>query len=671
MPADDPLTPLRAPLTLRDVTLPNRAMMSALTLQYGHDGLITDRHAAFYRERADGGVGLLLTEQLSATPISDGPFASPIAAYDPRQAEGYARVLRALDGRPTRFFAQLFAGGAAGASQVGIDRWAPRRAPSRIGVPGGETPLPLTVGEIEAIAEDFARSARIAVDAGVHGIELHGAHGWLIGQFLSPFYNRRADDYGGDVAGRCRFATLLGAAVREQIGARVPLGLSLTYDELIGAAGITPEDTLRQLDTLVTSGIFDFFDLSIGGPHSTWHTIASMAIDEGYPLPFAARARAAVGDRAAILVSGRVLDPTMAAAAVAAGHADVVALSRAQIADPRLMTPGDDPQRVRTRCVGANVCVGRALGGNPVSCVVNPVAGREQRWGGPLPRAAEPRTIAVVGAGPAGLRVAATAAVRGHRVVVHERASAPGGHLRGLSRLPTREPWRWAIDDLVAAIERHGGEIRLGAAIGPDDLERLEADALVLATGATWATDGARFGCPDRAGIPGAERIARLGLERAIERACDDPRALGRRVVIVDESGSYAPLGLAERLAGHGVRVDLVTPGPRVAAAAATELEVEPWLGRVAGLGIALRPWTDVERVAADGRVRLRDALGSEPTVLDDVETLVLAVRRDPEDALVAAAAARGIAVHAVGDVVSPRPTDAVIHDAEDLARRL
>lgn len=670
MDVPDPVAALREPLRLREVTLPNRAMVSALTLQYGRDGVMTERHAAFYRERADGGAGLLLTEQLSATPISDGPFSSPIAAYDPRQAAGYERVLRALDGRPTRFFAQLFAGGAAGASQVGIDRWAPLRAPSRIGVPGGETPLPLTVAEIEVIAEDFARSARIAVDAGVHGIELHGAHGWLIGQFLSPFYNRREDDYGGDVAGRCRFALTLGRAVRAELGDRVPLGLSLTYDELIGDVGITPDDTLRQLDELVAGDVYDFFDLSIGGPHSTWHTIASMAIDEGYPLAFAARAKAAVGSRAAILASGRVLDPAAAAAAVAAGQVDVVAMSRAQIADPRLMTPGDEPGRVRTRCVGANVCVGRALGGHPVSCVVNPAVGREREWGGRVPSAAHPRAIAVIGAGPAGLRVAATAAVRGHRVVVHERASRAGGHLRQLAGLPTRGAWQAAIDDLVTTIRRHGGELRLGTEIGPDDLDRFEADALVLATGAPWADDGSRFGRPDRDAIPGIERIARVGLDEAIERTAVDGRALGRRVVIVDESGAYAPLGLAERLAAHGARVELVTPAPAVGAVATTELELEPWLARVAGRGIELRTLTDIERVDV-GRVWLRDALAAAPTVLEDVDTLVLALRRVPADALLDAAEERGLELHAVGDVVSPRPTDAVIHDAEALARRL
>jgi 2,4-dienoyl-CoA reductase-like NADH-dependent reductase (Old Yellow Enzyme family) len=667
----DPLAALRAPLRLRGTTLPNRTMMSALTLQYGRDGLITDRHAAFYRERADGGVGLLLSEQLSATPISDGPFSSPIAAYDPRQAAGYEQVLAALDGRPTRFFAQLFAGGAAGASQVGIDRWRALRAPSTIGVPGGETPSPLTPDEIEAIADDFARSAGIAADAGVHGIELHGAHGWLIGQFLSPFYNRREDVYGGDVEGRCRVARLIGRAVRERIGDELPLGISLTYDELIGDAGITPEDTLAQLEVLAETGIFDFFDLSIGASHSTWHTIASMAVDEGYPLPFAARAKATVGDRAAILVSGRILDPAMAASAVAGGRADVVALSRAQIADPRLLTPGDDGGRVRTRCVGANVCVGRALGGHPVSCVVNPVAGREREWGGPVPVAAEPRTIAIVGGGPAGLRVAATAARRGHVVTLYERDATVGGHLRGLAQLPTRGPWQWAIDDLVVAIEQQGGALRLGRDVTVDELDRLGADALVLATGSSWATDGDRFGRPDRDAIPGVERIVRLGLDQAIDRVAADPGRLGTRVMILDESGGYASLGLAERLAGHGVDVELVTPGPQVGAEAGTLLELPPWIDRISGRGVALRSRTDVEQVEAGGRVVLRDAVSGALERRDGVSSLVLALRRVPNDSLLRAAEARGIPVHAVGDVVSPRPTDAVIHEAEALARSL
>ena len=157
------------------------------------------------------------------------------------------------------------------ASTAGLDGWGPVRAPSRVGFPGGETPLPLAASEIDTIVGDFARSARLLQQAGVQGVEVHGSHGWLVGQFLSPFYNRREDAYGGDLAGRCRLALEIGRAIRAAVGPGYPVGLTLTYDELIGAAGITPDDTLAQLEILSSAGVFDFFDLSIGSSTRASH----------------------------------------------------------------------------------------------------------------------------------------------------------------------------------------------------------------------------------------------------------------------------------------------------------------------------------------------------------------------------------------------------------------
>ncbi len=147
--------------------------------------------------------------------------------------------------------------------------WAPVRGPSRIGEPGGEEPLPLSAEELAAIAADYARSAAHVKAGGLDGVEIHGAHGWLVGQFLSPFYNRREDSYGGSVENRCRFALEVGAAMRAEVGPEFPLGIALTYDEMIGADGITDDDTLAQLEVFLAAGIFDFFDFSIGSPHAS------------------------------------------------------------------------------------------------------------------------------------------------------------------------------------------------------------------------------------------------------------------------------------------------------------------------------------------------------------------------------------------------------------------
>jgi 2,4-dienoyl-CoA reductase-like NADH-dependent reductase (Old Yellow Enzyme family)/thioredoxin reductase len=671
-PSARELAALWQPLELRAATLPNRVMCSATTLQYGSRGALGDRHLAFYRERALGGVGLLFTEQLSASAISETAFPNAIAAYEANNVRKLEEITTALAEYPTRLFAQLVAGGGKGSSTRGLDGWGPVRAPSRVPAPGGETPQPLEAEEIRQLIDDFSRAARNLQDAGVHGVEVHGAHGWLIGQFLSPFYNRRDDEYGGSLEARCRLPLEIGAAIRRDVGDDFPVGLALTYDEGIGGAGITLKETLGQLDVLADAAIFDFFDLSIGASHSGHLTISSMSVPENYAFAAAASAKRAVRDRAAVFVAGRVVDLRVAARAVGAGDTDVVAMTRAHLADPHLIRKAREGRtNETTRCVGANICVGRALRGAEVACVVNPATGREERWGsGSLVPVDVPRRIAVIGAGPAGLRVAATSAVRGHEVFVYERESEPGGHLREIAWLPTRESWSRAVEDLVAAIDRSGGRLETRSELGLDDALALSADAFVVSTGATWDESGASARRPDRAEIPGLGSSFALGLGDALERARVAPRSFGQRVVILDETGAYAPLGLAEVLAGAGSRVHVVTPAPTIGAETALELELPHLMPRLRRLEVELLTWHDIDSV--DGRrVVLEDVWGGARASIEDVDTIVLARQRRPRQALYDELRNAGREASLVGDARAPRTTLAVIHEAEALARAL
>jgi len=627
-------------------------MCTATTLQYGQEGLISDRHLAFYRERARGGAGLLFTEQLAASPLSDTAFPRSIPAYDERQVERYRAVAATLEPYETRFFAQLVAGGAKGDSTGGLEGWGPLRGPSRVPAPDGEPPLPLDEADLARLVADHARSAAFVKAGGLDGVEVHGAHGWLVGQFLSPFYNRRDDGYGGPVENRCRLALELGRAIRSEVGEEFPVGIALTYDEAIGEAGITPEDTERQLEVLASAGVYDFFDLSIGAPHSGHLTISPMNVAEGYALPFGARAKRVVGDRAAVFVAGRVVSLAMAARAVSDGAADVVGMTRAHLADPEIVRKAREGRAAETiRCIGANVCVGRALRGAEVACVVNPVTGREAHWGdGTLEQAPSPKRVVVVGAGPAGLRAAATAAARGHSVTVHEREAEPGGHLRDLAWLPTRSAWLHAVEDLVGALERHGGELRLSSEPGAESLVALEPDVVLVASGAAWDASGRSSRRPGRAGLP----VAAVDLGAALERCREDAHALGRRVLILDEVGTYAPLGLAEALAEAGVEVELATPAASVGWRAAEQLELPHVLPRLRGLAVRLTPAFDVDSIESR-----------------TVDTVVVATERVPRNELLTPLESVIPDVRAIGDARAPRATIAVIYEAEEVARAL
>jgi 2,4-dienoyl-CoA reductase-like NADH-dependent reductase (Old Yellow Enzyme family) len=699
------LFPLFQPLPLAGTELPNRVMTSAMTLQYGVDGFISDRHLAVYEERARGGVGLMFSEQLTASPLSPSPFPSEIRAYDEGQVERFAALAERLAPYESRFFAQLFCGGVSGSSTAGLAGWSPVRGPSNVGAPGGETPLPLGVGEIDALVADFARSARHVKEGGLDGVEIHGAHGWLVGQFLSPFYNRREDEYGGPVENRCRFGLEVGRAIRAEVGPDFPLGIALTYDEMIGAQGIHEDDTLAQLEVFLADGVFDFFDFSVGAPHSVHFTIAPMAVPEGVSLDFAKRARDLVAGRAAVFAAGRVVDPRMAATAVRDGAVDVVAMSRAQLADPHLVRKAREgrPEQIR-RCVGANVCVGRAKAGEPVACVLSPSTGRElEGWprdpaasptpsasaapaspGDPL-RSASPgrRRVLVVGAGPAGLRAGAVLAARGHEATVYERRDRPGGHLADLATLPTRGGWGRAVEDLLAELARAGAALRLGTEVDADLVSRESPDLVLLATGAEWESTGATALVPT--GIAGAvepsSRIAGaslhtdadpagprlLPLDAAIEAARVDPSRLGASVLIADDTGTYAPLGLAEALASAGANVRFVTARNEIGSEPAFHLELPHLMPRLRALGVDLATGRAVTAVDGDAVV-VDDLWGGPAERLAGVDTVVLALRRRSRDGLAAELAATGIELQIIGDALAPRPTAAAIEEAERVA---
>ncbi|MGV1047267.1 MAG: NAD(P)-binding protein [Solirubrobacterales bacterium] len=666
------LAALFEPLEIAGVTVPNRLMTSAMTLQYGEDSLISDRHLAFYRERAEGGIGLMFSEQLTASPLSPSPFETEVAAYDERQVERFAALAAALEAYPTRFFAQLFGGGVVASSSRGIDVWRPVRGPSAVAAPGGEQALPLSAGEIAQIVADFAGSAVNVEAGGLDGLEVHGSHGWLVGQFLSPFYNRREDRYGGSVENRCRLAIEIGAAIRAAVGADFPVGLTLSYDELIGPAGITEEETLEQLEVLLAAGVYDFYDLSIGSSHSEHHTIASMAVKEGYALDFSSRAKALVGDRAAIFVAGRVTDPRLAARAVRDGATDMIAMSRAHLADPHLARKTREGKLGELRhCVGATVCVGRSLQGQPTTCVLTPATGRELGgWPhGGYERVEPGRALSVMvaGAGPAGLRAGAMAAARGHRVTVFESREEAGGHLADIAWLPTRDGWRTAIEEMVAELRRHGAELRLGAEVGADTVAAEAPDVLLVATGSAWDRSGASVLRPGRDGIEVADGGRILDLGTALRQAREDPGALGPKVVVFDETGIYAPLGLAEALAQAGAEVEVVTPLGEVASDAFGRLDMLHLLPRLRALGVELTVETEIESIRGE-ELRLAGIYGGWAGSRAGVATVVVATHRLPLASLARLTAPR---VSLVGDALLPRRPEAVIEEAERLALAL
>ncbi len=663
------------PLEIGSTRVKNRIMMTAQTTLYGKDNILSDRHIEFFRERAKGGAALFITEQQAGHRTAKGSFVNGCTAWEKRAIPQYAKLADAVHEHGARQFIQLFGCGVHDKGTTIMDEWHPLWGVSKLpSIVHHEIPMVMEQEHIDDIVREFGEAALNVKVAGCDGVELHAAHSYLLGQFLSPVYNDRTDRYGGSVHKRCQILLEIGESVRAQVGDGFTVGVRLSFDEFLGEAGITPDQAEEQLEILSTSGLFDFFNISGGGYYTLHHAVAPMDVKNGFMLPFAKRAKAVVGNRAKVFTVGRIIDLHQAEQAIAEGTTDMVAMTRAQMAEPHLVKKTrEGRQKEIRRCMGANECVARLFDNRPVTCAVNPSVGREARWGSDTLQPVAPeeaKHILVVGGGIAGMKTAAVAGSRGHRVTLLEREERLGGHLNLLLSLPTRKEWDIAIDNLVRAMEVAGVEVRLGAEATPEVIEREQPDAVVVATGARWDCDGRSEFRPGQARLAGTEQENVIDVGTATERALADAGALGQRVVILEETGFYLPLGLAEILADGGAHVEVVTPRAMVGEDVMRTLDLPFVMPRLEQAGVVCSAHTNVDKIEGD-TVHVRSVWGGRPRLIEGVDTVVISMLRSPNDALYRALEGRVAALHRVGDVVAPRRPVQLMYEGEELGRAL
>lgn len=672
-PPDARFPHVTEPLQLAHATLRNRIVMPSHTLLYGEQRILSDRHIAYYRERALGGVGMIIAEGGSVHPSASGAFRHSISAIDKRCIPQYERLADTLHGLDTVAMVQLFHIGVHMRGYYDHDNWSPLWGPSRVPSPRDqEIPLAMEQSHIDELVAGHAEAALNLKLAGIDGVELHAAHSYLLGQFLSPAYNKRTDRYGGSPARRAQIVLECAQAVREAVGPDFIVGMRISYDEWLGEKGITPEDSEEILDFLAGhEGLFDLFNISGGGYHSMFKAVAPMPMAEGHMAPFGAAAKRVVGDRAKVMMVGRITNLGLAEQLLVDGTTDLVGMTRSHLSDPAIVAKslaGHEEDVVQ--CVGANHCF--LAGDQRITCMMNPVMGREQRWGTGTLRMVAPadvRHVVVVGGGPAGMKAAGLAAQRGHRVTLLEATGELGGHVALLRKMPTRDGWQRAIDNLVRPLEREGVDVRMNTRATASDVQALRPDVVVVATGSTWDRDGFTTLRPDRPGIPGAEQEHVLDLGTACERALVDPRSLGERVLIADETGMYLPVGLTELLADAGVSVELLTPNESVGADLGRTSDAPYVFPRLVEKGVRLSPQHSIERI--DGHeVAIRKQWHADAEARS-FDTVVLSMLRTPRQELYFALTAAGIEAIRLGDAIAPRTTAAAIYEGEELGRAL
>jgi len=611
-------------------------------------GAVTQRYIDYCAARAEGGAGLIMLESMYVHPAGMG-HRYQLGLHDDELVPGCRRLVEACHRHGALVGAEIYFAGRETSSPVTLTQPVAPSAVPCTAIAGGETPRILTVREIRDLVELFAAAAVRAVASGFDVIEIHGAHGYLIGQFLSPFSNRREDEYGGDFERRLRFPLEVIRAMRAAGGTDVPLLYRISADEHV-EGGLTVADACRIAPHLEAAGI-DLIDVSAGIYESAPWIVQPMEMPQGCLASLAAAIRPGV--KIPVSVAGRISDPQVAESILTDGTADFVTVGRALHADadwPRKSREGRAQEICY--CIACLKCSDLLGQNEPVLCLANTQTARERQYA--IRPAAHRESIVVVGAGPAGLEVARVLALRGHAVTVLERESEPGGQLLLNRHIPGRSDFAALAGYLAGAAGRSGASLQYGVDADEKLVLQLHPHAVVVATGAT----------PGMPRIPGMEDAPVVDAFSVLRKRSGELR---RALVI---GGGMLGVGIAHALAERGGEVIVVEPGNDLC----TELGMRPRWQTVANLrarkNVTIHLGTSVEALGND-RALLRHA--GQDVELRGLDLIVPARPMVPQMNLaeILKAVPGGPAVFDIGDCVVPRTAFEAIHDAAALGHRL
>ena len=672
--------PLLQPFKLKHLTLKNRLMMSSHEPSYSEDGMPKDRYRLYHLERAKGGLALTMTAGSAVVSRDSPPVFGNLLAYSDEIVPWLRKLTDDCHEHGCAVMIQLTHLGRR-ATWDGGD-WLPTLSAGPFREPAHKAfPKVAEDWDIDRIITDFADATDRMQAAGLDGVEIE-CYGHLLDQFLSPLTNTQPAPWGGDFPNRMRFAQEVLAACRARVGPDFIIGLRYVADEET-PGGLPPEDGVAFARHLRDAGLIDFINVIRGRIH-TDAALADVIPVQGMRaaphLDFAGRVRGEVG--LPTFHAAKIADVATARHAVATGQLDMVGMTRAHIADPHIVAKLSAGREHDIRpCVGATYCLGRIYYGKAALCIHNAATGREATMPHEIPRAATPKRVTVVGAGPAGLEAARVAAERGHAVTVLEAADAPGGQVRLSARTALRKDMIGIIDWRMAQCTARGVTFRFNTFAEARDVMETDPEVVVIATG----------------GLP-REQTLETGNDLAVtpwDILSDDVKP-GETVLIHDETGDYTALQAAEKLVDAGADVEIVTPY----AAASTDVSgitLVPFMRKLQARDVRFTVTWRVTGLRRDGN-RLRAVLGSDYSPAEHrervVDQVVVSHGTTPLDdlyfelkpasanlgamdyeALLAGRpqpvkdGAEGFQLFRIGDAVSSRNTHAAIFDALRLVK--
>ncbi len=649
---------LFTPHEIRGLEIRNRIFSTAHQTILAENGAPGEKMAAYHEARARGGAGLIIIE--SSRPYSDDVSASYyIDSSTDDCIPGYKLVADKVHKHGCKVFGQINHGGRIAYVHNGMHM-----------VPNGPSLVPdhrfhsmprvMSTDYIQNLVQAFAQAARRMAEADLDGVELVASHGMLMAQFLNPLTNHRSDQYGGSEENRFRFISECIAETRRLIGPEKIIGLRISADEH-EPDGIDAPAWLKICKRLNEEVELDFIDVTVGsmmGPGGSVHVVPPMQIEHAYTAPKAGQIKA-VMDKT-IMVAGRINQPQLAEQVLAAGQAHMCGMTRAMISDPEMSNKARAGKLDDIRaCIGCNqACIGHYHMGVDISCIQNPLSGREITLGNHI-AAETKRKILVAGGGPGGMKAAAVAAERGHSVSLCEASSRLGGQALLAQLLPNRSEFGGIVDNLRREMVLAGVQIRVNTPVDRAFIEKEQPDAVIIATGAT------PFRPEKETGMEISDDVHAVDAWQILRGEVNP----GSKVVVADWRCDWVGLGVAEKLALEGCSVRLCIDGETLGQNLQLYVRTH-WAGVMHKLGVQLIPYARL--YGADGdTVYFHHNASGEAIICEGVDTLVIAQGHKQNTALEEAIRDLGIETHLIGDCLSPRSAEEAVYEGLIAAREV